>query len=181
MVSLGRPRVTVTQKSSAPKTNLKINISRLRTFQTSDAPQSARTAASAAAQSTPRSPRTPRSSTPGSARQRTPRGAKAQRDNGHHPISSCPEEIQKDEDEDDTHIVEQSWERTSSLLRNEISKVLEISRNRTIAASQTFTQLCNLIGSLQVEHSEDRQISASPSRQRSSVSPPTEIVMDEDL
>jgi hypothetical protein len=201
MVSLGKPRVAVAPKSSSPRPGLKINISRLRAHRTSDAQStdllnSTRTAASVAAQSTPRSPRTPRSSTPGSARQRTPRGTKLNRDTTLAQPSACPEEIQRDEDEDDIQAAEHSWEQASSQLRRDINNIVDQSRLRTAAGTQIFTQLCSLIGSLQVEHSEERHESKSTSRQRVSVSPPgggadnvlvndevppTEISMDEDL
>ncbi|CUG93392.1 Hypothetical protein, putative, partial [Bodo saltans] len=176
MVSLGRPRVSVTPKSYTAGPKLKINISRLRTHrpsdaQSTDAPHSTRTVASAA-QSTPRSPRTPRSSTPGSARQRTPRGTKSNRDNAQIQPSACPEEIQRDEDEDDLQAAEHSWERSSSLIRSDIRKIIEQSRIRTSAGTQVFTELCSLIGSLQVEQSEEHyDESKSASRQRASLSP----------
>jgi hypothetical protein len=192
--------VAVASKSSSPRPGLKINISRLRAHRTSDAQStdllnSTRTAASVAAQSTPRSPRTPRSSTPGSARQRTPRGTKLNRDTTLVQPSACPEEIQRDEDEDDVQAPEHSWERASSQLRRDINNIVDQSRLRATAGTQIFSQLCSLIGSLQVEHSEEQHESKSTSRQRVSVSPPagagnvlvndevppTEISMDEDL
>jgi hypothetical protein len=197
MVVFGKPKAPSVAKRSE---KLKINLSRLRTA------AAAATAATSKetpctphdrdvqndpAITTPRTPRTPRSSTPGSARQRnTPRGGV--KSNKQPDVVSSPvvqEEILKD-DEDDTESAERSSEKASEYYRKEVANIIELSKERTVAGTEAFTQLCRLISSLQVECSEERdEESASAEKEAETVAKEesdgkgqlTEIHMEDDL
>lgn len=52
--------------------------------------------------------------------------------------------------------------RSSSMFREDLKKIVDMSRKRTFDATQAFAQLSGLIGSLQVECSEERGGSHSP-------------------